>query len=224
MEIALWWVLLIEVSTMFKKALALAVTALFSLNASAGYVQYNFSSGPLSGYFIQHDDDLSIADYRFLLPIASEAHPYIAYAFYPIVGTGDGSDHNTSATTHFRQNGPTNFSVYDDFDFNEGQISLDFSRDTAGNFSYSAQYATSIYFRDGTLYNSGTITGLVTRSTVSESKVRSLDNSGGYEYGVRRIVPTYVGPSEIPEPGSVALLAVGALGAVGVARRSKKSA
>lgn len=209
---------------MFKKALAVAVTALFSLNASAGYVQYNFSSGPLSGYFIQHDDDLSIADYRFLLPLPTETRPGLGYAFYPIVGAGYGSDYNTSATTHFRQNGPTNFSIYDNYDMNQGRITLDFSRDTAGNFAYSAQYATSIYYRDGTLYNSGTVTGLVTRGTVSESKVRDLDASGGYEYGVRRIVPDYIGPSEIPEPGSLALLAVGALGAVGVARRRKKSA
>jgi hypothetical protein len=45
---------------MIKKLVALAATALFSVNASAGYVRYDLT-GPVSGFFVQHDDDKSIA-------------------------------------------------------------------------------------------------------------------------------------------------------------------
>jgi hypothetical protein len=37
--------------------------------------------------------------------------------------------------------------------------------------------------------------------------------------GVSRLVPTYIGPNPVPAPGSLALLAIGAIGAFGAVRR-----
>lgn len=43
------------------------------------------------------------------------------------------------------------------------------------------------------------------------------------DYNIARDIP-YYDPTQVPEPGSLALLAIGALGAAGVARRRKAKA
>ena len=53
---------------MIRKMMVVAAGLLGALPAWAGYVQYNFN-GPLTGYFVQHDTDGSIADFRFGVPI-----------------------------------------------------------------------------------------------------------------------------------------------------------
>lgn len=207
---------------MIKKLIALAVTALASVNASADYVRYDFS-GPVTGYFIQHNDDGSIADFRIdlLVPGAPRDNPRdFRLGLFPT--RSEGSTLITSATTYFRNNGPTNFDIFSNFgDDQRTLFSVDFSRATQGNFSYTADYATSIFFTGGYQSFAGTHTGLLSQGTVSASTAEALDSLGGYIEQINIVVPTFVNPNQIPEPGSLALLAVGAIGALGAARRRK---
>lgn len=210
---------------MIKKLLALAAPALFSLNATAGYVQYDFQ-GPISGYFIQHDDDQSIAFYNFNVPVSGLEWP-VNLNVRPIFG--EGADVITSESTYFRKNGPTNFGIFDDFGGDRAYgVSLDFSRATGGNFTYKATFGGSIYMAastgNGFYPFSGTLTGTVSKGVVPTGLAGMLDDLGGYYDGVPNLTPKYIGPRQVPEPGSMALLGLGALGAAAAVRRRKSNA
>jgi len=121
---------------MIKKVIALAASTLLSLNASAGYVQYDFS-GPLgntggnpyfqTGYFIQHDSDQSIAYFNFLLPIEGVARPFNMQISPQM---SEGGTVLIGETTPFRDNGPTNFSIYSNFGGDQTtSFEIVFSRD-----------------------------------------------------------------------------------------------
>lgn len=211
---------------MIKKIVALAATALFSLNATAGYVQYDFS-GPITGHFIQHDDDLSIADYRFYYPVTGLPVPS-QDGFSPIRNSGDGYDTNTAASTYFMSNGPTNFSTFDNFN-NDGDsyFSVKFSQAVDGKYAYTAQYSLTRKYTASTgsgfdwYKTSGELSGFVTSSAVSASTARDLDAIGGYHEGVSRRIPAYIAATDIPEPASIALMALGGIGIAGALRRRK---
>lgn len=202
-----------EAKYMIKKIIVLAAGALLSMNASAGYVQYNLT-GPVSGFFIQHDDDKTIAMYE--LGVVAD---HVWARFFP----SGGFDNITGASTVFRGAGPTNFSIYDDLtDYYFSNLDIGFSSDGAGGYNYSARYGQQpipglpIYAPSFPL--TITLTGHATLGTVSPFMAGSLDSQNGYADGLRRIVPTLI---EVPEPTSLALFAIGALGAAGVARRRK---
>lgn len=212
---------------MIKKLVALTAALLFSLNASAGYVQYDFS-GPLQGYVVQNDDDQSIAYYQFLLPLEFDIDgtPFRSgFNVMPLLG--EGVNTITDESTYFRNNGPTNFTLVDEYTFDQKlAFSIDFARSAGGRFSYSASYHAALLFWDGWRDTHGTHAGLVTKGTVEPSLALYLDSVGGYMEGVPAIVPRYIGPANppnpVPEPAGLALLALGALGAFGAARRKSQ--
>jgi hypothetical protein len=223
---------------MIKKLLFLAAGAVFSLNASAGYVQYDLqmSSQPgsgnngLSGFLVQHDDDQSIAFFSLRLDDPSpqvsgsgrDAYPGSGFGQYFHPFNDEGSVLITSECTYFINNGPTNFVIADSHGGDHTtDLSVSFSRTTAGGFEYTATYRANLYSNQPPVIFSGTVTGLVTKGTVDPLLAMDLDMWGGYDRAVPRIIPAYIGPNNVPEPASLALFAVGALGAAGAARRRK---
>ncbi|QYF95249.1 PEP-CTERM sorting domain-containing protein [Massilia sp. PAMC28688] len=191
-----------------KKIIALAAFAVFSSNAIAGYTQYGFG-GPLSGYFIQRDDDQSISYFYVNLPI--EDYPRdtpFTMVLQPI--GGEGSTRLTDASTYFRRNGPTNFSIFSDFGGDQfTTFAVSFSRGKQGNFSYTANYHSTIYgCYSECVFSSfaGSHVGTASKGTVNADLAAYLDQSGGYYDGVTRITPSFLPTNNVPEPGSLALL------------------
>jgi hypothetical protein len=197
---------------MIKKIVALAATALFSLNASAGYVRYTFS-GDLSGSFVQNDQDKSIIDYSFLAQGVARFEP-----------SGNYGSLYDQRSSFFGEFGPTNFSAIDRRSGDSiNRITVYFDgmySDTPNNFS--AYYSVNI----GPDYPSGPnvapfkpkqgwLHGSVTETALSANELAFYEQYGYY------YVTYQVPVQNVPEPASLALLAIGAFGAVGVARRRK---
>jgi hypothetical protein len=146
------------------------------------------------------------------------------FMVYPIFG--EGADAITSESTYFHNNGPTNFTIFDDFGADKYLgLSVNFSRSTGGTFAYTAKYGGSVYMAplEGSRFYStaGTLSGTVFIGAMDPNMARGLDELGGYYDGVPVITPQYIGPGKVPEPGSLALIALGAVGALSATRRRK---
>lgn len=204
---------------MIKTIIALAASALFSLDASAGYVQYNLT-GPVSGIIVQHDTDQTMALYTLFLDIDGTPNPF-RMQLSP--QASEGVTELTYANTHFLGYGPSNFGIYSDFGGDQRTLfEISFSGGDEGEFEYVAKYSSSIYFVDKFQNFAGKHTGRATVGMVDPSMALGLDYMGGYDDHLNtRFVPTYIGrnPVDVPEPGSLALLAIGAIGFLNIRRR-----
>ena len=206
---------------MMKKLVALAATALFSLNASASYVQYDFAAtSGLSGYFIQHEQDRSIAYYDFF----AESYPYSH--FQP-----SGPWSNISWTVaRYNNTGPSLFKVFNAItEAYYTEIAFNFSATgTPGTYTFTS-YFTAVEdaawpddpWADDLKPAVHYYNGVVKQSAVSPEFAEYIDwyrDFGMYPDGLNIIVPRL---NAIPEPTSIALLALGVAGLAGASRRRK---
>lgn len=204
---------------MFKKLFVLAAGLLACTSAFADYILYEFApDSPVSGYFVQHEDDGSIAHFSLFMVDAAEG---IGVQYFPFFG--DGAVNLTGASTRFGSDGPTNFTLYSDYGGTLRSIfGIDFRRNALGGYDYTAVHETSLWYWDGWSDFAGTVTGSLVRGVMFEGLAQELDSYGGYYPGIPTIVPVYLGPQEVPEPAGLALFAAGAATALGAARRRKK--
>lgn len=204
---------------MIKKLLVFGAGLLISASAFADYVLYQFEpDSPMSGYFVQREEDQSIAFFSLVMRDPSSG---ITVQYFPFFG--DGSVDLTGASTRFIGEGPTGFSIYNDYDRDvfRSSFSIDFRRGAQGGYEYTAVHETSIWYFGGWVDFSGSVTGSLVRGIMLEGLAQELDSNGGYFPGVPPIVPTYLEPQDIPEPGTTALFLAGTVAALGVARRRK---
>ncbi|QNA88854.1 PEP-CTERM sorting domain-containing protein [Massilia sp. Dwa41.01b] len=205
---------------MIKKLIALAATTLFSLDASAGYIQYDLSGNGISGYVVQHDDDHSIAFYQIFIDTER------AYARF---AAAHGEDNITGATTRFGDGGPTNFAAFDSLSrvyvYN---IALDYqSTGSAGVYRFSARYSQREHPEYANDPWAGELVPLALRfsgtarvTAVDPGLVNFIDGEGGYPDGLTRLVPA---PVAVPEPAGLGLLGLG-LAALAAALRRRSPA
>ena len=206
---------------MLKKMIAGLATALLCSTASAGLVQYTLSDvrfsdgGTLEGFFVQDTDDNSIVYYW----LGAEGGHNPSAWFQP----SDYMDNITTARLNFYHGGPTSFRLEQDrTDAWIGMLHLGFRYGEEGGIAaYGSLRTVPVDYAEDwweikPTYRS-IVGGTAIAGAVDPNFVEWLSN--GPVDGLIHIVPT-----RMPEPGSLALLAVGAaFGAPRLRRRSQSA-
>lgn len=198
---------------MIKKFLALATTALLSLNANAGYVQYDLT-GPVSGYVVQHDDNGAIADYDLgvTFAVGGTSH-FFSY-------NRNSSDIATAGTL-YPQGGPTQFFMISSADSISTDFFVRYEMTGNGTYQYKAHLVGGIKVGQEWQEVDSTLYGAAIKGTVAPQLAAILDRSNGYAPNVSPVTPIQYSPTQhVPEPGSLSLFGIALVG-MGLYRRRK---
>lgn len=199
---------------MHRNILALALGATLSMSASATvtFTEYEFYGQDVNGWFVQRDDNQAIANYR----IQVYGH-YVSASFYPYAHE---SNITAANNNHVGGNGPTSFTLFDILNevYTE-TLRINFE---SGYMGYSAYYQQTVNpGYSGPNYDTHNATVVaysgVRKTAVDPMMALEMNSYGGYIDGINRIEPTH----RVPEPATLGLFAIGAVGAAGIGRRRK---
>lgn len=200
---------------MIKKTIVLAAATFFSLNASAGYIQYQLK-GDSSGTLLMDATTKRVLFYSISSPrLGFTMHDKQDYSH---------SGNLISATTSFMGMGPTNMLLWDDWEEGAYQLGrLMFSEGDPGrpgtfNYVLNSHVTPDRYTPYPFKPFDYQSTGYAIEVPVNRFLVDVVTDPESYLAPVNKVLP-YYDPVNVPEPASLALFGVGALGAAGVARR-----